>query len=160
MLVGSEHLVFVLPSGGMPGLPLNPSVAEVVLRLARPRRLHGPARQAEGDGSARPLVRVPALRDRAASRLDGDPHGTTEEALPSLLEELQRVPDFRRAHGRRRQPAMVLAISVLARSEDGADRGDGPVSLAQAIGDALSWPTSTSVGEPGSCGLPTALASC
>ena len=81
----------------MPGFRLDPSVAEVVLRLARPRRLHESACQAEGDDSAGPLVHVPALRGRAASGPDGGPHGATEDTLPSLLEELQRVPDFRRA---------------------------------------------------------------
>ena len=39
----------------------------------------------------------------------------TEETLPSLLEELQRVPDFRHAQGRRHKLATVLAICVLAR---------------------------------------------
>ena len=38
----------------------------------------------------------------------------TGETLPSLLEALQRVPDFRHAHGRRDKLATVLAICVLA----------------------------------------------
>ena len=39
----------------------------------------------------------------------------TEATLPSLLEALQRIPDFRRAQGRRHKLATVLAICVLAR---------------------------------------------
>ncbi len=39
----------------------------------------------------------------------------TEETLPSLLEALQRIPDFRHAQGRRHKLATVLAIRVLAR---------------------------------------------
>ena len=39
----------------------------------------------------------------------------TEETLPSLLEALQRIPDFRHLQGRRHKLATVLAICVLAR---------------------------------------------
>ena len=50
--------------------------------------------------------------DRAVARTAVD---VTEETLPSLLEALQRVPDFRHAQGRRHKLATVLAICVLAR---------------------------------------------
>ena len=55
------------------------------------------------------------MRDRAASGLGGGLHGATEETLPSLLEAVQRVPDFRHAQGRRHKLATVLAICVLVR---------------------------------------------
>ena len=38
----------------------------------------------------------------------------TEDTLPSLLDELQQVPDFRHAQGRRHKLSTVLAICVLA----------------------------------------------
>ena len=39
----------------------------------------------------------------------------TADTLPSLLEELERVPDHRRGQGRRHKLSTVLAICVLAR---------------------------------------------
>ena len=56
----------------------------------------------------------------------------TEDTLPSLLEELARVPDFRHAQGRRHKLSTVLAICVLARLA-GKVGGDATSRFAQSM---------------------------
>ena len=76
-------------------------------------------------GKLKEMVVYPLGRSSVARLCATEPHpdwavartavDVTEETLPSLLEELQRVPDFRHAQGRRHKLATVLAICVLAR---------------------------------------------
>ena len=56
----------------------------------------------------------------------------TEDTLPSLLEELARVPDFRHAQERRHKLSTVLAICVLARLA-GKVGGDATSRFAQGM---------------------------
>ena len=56
----------------------------------------------------------------------------TEDPLPSLREELQRVPDFRQAQGRRHKLSTVRAICVLARLA-GRVGGDATSCYAQSM---------------------------
>ena len=76
-------------------------------------------------GKLKEMVVYPLGRSSVARLCATEPHpdwtmartavDVTQETLPSLLEELQRVPDFRHAQGRRHKLATVLAICVLAR---------------------------------------------
>ena len=88
-------------------------------------------------------MHVYPLRRSSVARLSAaEPHpdwavprqsvDATEDTLPSLLEELQRVPDFRQAQGRRHKLSTVLAICVLARLA-GKVGGDATSRYAQSM---------------------------
>ena len=71
-------------------------------------------------GKLKEMVVYPLGRSSVARLCATEPHpdwevartevDATEETLPSLLEELQRIPDFRHAQGRRHKLATVLGI--------------------------------------------------
>ncbi len=76
-------------------------------------------------GKRKAMYVQPLHRSSVARLCGAEPHpdwevacqsvDATEDTLPSLLEELRRVPDFRQGQGRWRRLSTVLAICVLAR---------------------------------------------
>ena len=79
----------------------------------------------EPHGKRKEMYVYPLHRSSMARLCAAEPHpdwevacqsvDATEDTLPSLLQKLRRVPDFRQGQGRRHQLSTVLAICVLAR---------------------------------------------
>ena len=93
-------------------------------------------------GKPKEMYVYPLRRSSVARLCAAEPHpdreverqsvGATVDTLPSLLEELQGVPEFRQAQGRRHKLSTVPAICVLARLA-GKVGGDATSRYAQSI---------------------------